>query len=236
MGGLRKTRREWFKFAGGALAAGAGLFHGAALAQSPRFRDEDRTADKIVALVRTFADTDPKLVRYVQKIEPLAFRIPEVKVRPEELPVMDYFVGDLHLRYSFDDPQYVSNVNSTDLRRLKLKREDLLPLAVANFRRLYPNLKIERPLPALASVTNGGELEPCLMLDTQYWETERKRVNSEIIAAVPARDALIYTNRSSPQNLEALRRVAADLYAVAGKNSLSRWLFLWNYSYWEVLT
>jgi hypothetical protein len=230
------TRRELLKLAGGALAAGAGLHRVPGFAQSPQFRDADRTTDKIVALVRTFADTDPKLVRYVQKIEPLQFRIPEVKARPDELPVMDYFVGDLHLRYSFDDPRFVSNVNSTDLKRLGLKREELLPLAVANFRRLYPNLKIERPLPGLASVTNGGELEPCLMLDTQYWEAERKRADSQIIAAVPARDALIYTSRSSPQNLDALRRVAAARYAGAGKNSLSRWLFLWNYSYWEVFT
>jgi hypothetical protein len=131
----------------------------------------------------------------------------------------------------------VSSVNATDLRRLKLTREELLPLSIANFRRLYPNLKIERPLPALASVTNGGELEPCLMLDTQYWEAERKRRNSQIVAAVPARDALIYTDRASPKNVEALTRVATDLYEVAGKNSLSKWLFLWtDYGYWEVLT
>src|SRR4029077_2089711 len=117
----------------------------------------------IVALVRSFGDKDPKMLRLIQMIEPVTdMQVHGVKARPEDLPLWDYFVGDLHLRYSFDDPKFVSSVSAGDLRRLKLKREELFPLSVANFRRLYPNLKLDRPQPNVVVVTNAGELEPSL--------------------------------------------------------------------------
>jgi len=230
---MKNERREWLKFAGSALIAGAGLNNAPGFAQAPKFRDADRTKDKIVALVRASGDRDPSRIRYVQKIEPLLIRIPEVKARPDELPLMDYFVGDLLLRYSFDDPKYVSSVNLGDLKLLKLKREELLDLSTANFRRLYPNLKLEHPVSGVASVTNAGELEPCLMLDTRYWEGESRRLKGEIVVAVPARDALLFADL---RNIEALRRIAADLYEVAKDNALSQWLYQWKHGYWEVHT
>src|SRR5512145_726302 len=116
------TRRELLKLACGALAgAGLGLHRAAARAQKPVFRDADRTRDKIVALVRAFPGDDPRALRHIQKIEPITdISIPGVTVPPEQLPLMDYFVGDLHLRYSFDDPKFVSSVSAGDLKRLGL--------------------------------------------------------------------------------------------------------------------
>ena len=87
----------------------------------------------------------------VQQIKPFAdLDLPGIKVQPEQLPLIDYFVGDLQLRYSFDDPKYISSVSAADLKRLKLKREELLPLAIANFRRRYPKFKVERMQARLA--------------------------------------------------------------------------------------
>lgn len=233
MGTMSGTRRELLKLAAGALAAGAGLYRTAACAQVPQFRDADRTRDKIVALVRSFGE-DAKIVRPIQKIEPVAVRIPELKVRPEHLPLVDYFVGDLQLRYSFDDPRHVSSVSESDLKRLKLKREELLPLAIANFRRLYPKFKVDRVQPHLAAITDAGELEPSLMLDAPFWDQERQRAGSDILAAVPARTALIFSNRAVTRNVEVLKGIADDLYETAGKSGISRKLYLWNQGRWEV--
>src|SRR4030095_151216 len=153
------TRRTMLQFVAGIIGSGAGRGR-TATAQNSQFRDSDRTRDRIVAMVRSFPDS--KSVRPIQKIEPAVVTIPEMKVRPEDLPLVDYFVGDLQLRYSFDDPKHVSSVSLGDLRRLKLTREELLPLSVANFRRLYPKFKVERLQAHLASVTDAGELEPSL--------------------------------------------------------------------------
>lgn len=231
---MKNTRRELLKLACGALAAGAGLHRAAAWAQKPVFRDTDRTRDKIVALVRAFPGDDPRAMRHIQRIEPITdISIPGVTVPPEQLPLMDYFVGDLHLRYSFDDPKFVSSVSAGDLKRLGLKRDQLLPLSVENFRRLYPGMKIEYPVPQIALVTEAGNLEPCLMLDAAFWEKESKRRGSGVIAAAPARDVLMFADRSVRGNVEMLKKLAVDVHATAEKEALSKTVFLWNYGRWE---
>jgi len=215
-------------------AAGTGLFWPAARAQKPVFRDADRTREKIVALVRTFPSEDPRALRHIQKIEPIAeISIPGVKVPPDQLPLMDYFVGDLHLRYSFDDPKFVSGVSASDLKRLGLTREQLLPLAIENFRRLYPGRKIEYPLPEIALVTDAGDLEPCLMLDAAFWEKETERRRSAIVAAAPARDVLMFSDRSVRGNVEILKKLTLDVHATADKEALSKTVYLWNRGRWE---
>ena len=232
---MKRSRREFVKLACGALAgAGAGLHRAAAWAQKPTFRDADRTRDKIVALVRSFGSDDPKAMRHIQRIEPIAeISIPGVKVAPDQLPLMDYFVGDLHLRYSFDDSRFVSSVSAADLKRLGLKRDELLALSVENFRRLYPGRKIEYPIPQVALVTDAGDLEPCLMLDAAFWEKESQRRGSAIVAAAPARDVLMFADRSVRGNADILKKLAVDVYAGAGKEALSKTVFLWNQGRWE---
>ena len=233
---MNRGRRALLKLAGGVLAGGVGVYSRAGLGQGPQFRDADRTREKIVALVRAFGDKDPRALLHIQKIEPVTIRIPEVKVRPEHLPLMDYFVGDLYLRWSFDDPKHVSSVSASDLKRLKLTREELPPLATANFRRLYPNFKVERVQTQLASVSGAGELEPSLMLDARFWDQERERAKSEIVAAVPARDSLLFTSRAAARNIELLKGVVMDVFETAGTSSLSRKLFLWNQGRWELFS
>jgi uncharacterized protein YtpQ (UPF0354 family) len=219
------------QFVAGIVGSGAGWGR-TATAQNSQFRDSDRTRDKIVAMVRSFPDS--KSVRPIQKIEPAVVTIPEMKVRPDDLPLVDYFVGDLQLRYSFDDPKHVSSVSLGDLKRLKLTREELLPLSVANFRRLYPKFKVERLQAHLASVTDAGELEPSLMLDAKFWDQERERAGSDILAAVPARDALIFSNRAVTRNVDVLKGVATEVYEKAGRSALSKRIYLWNQGRWEV--
>jgi len=223
------------RLVGGVIAVGAGLHRPAGGAQSPQFRDADRTRDKIVAAVRAFAQGDSRPLPQIQQVKPITeVAIPGVAVPPEHLPLIDYFVGDLQLRYSFDDPRHLSSVSASDLKRLKLQREELLPLSIANFRRRYPNFKVERLQPHLASVTGAGELEPSLMLESKFWEQERERAGSEIIAAVPARDALLFSNRAVARNVDVLKGVAGDVYETAARNALSRKLYLWNQGRWEV--
>jgi uncharacterized protein YtpQ (UPF0354 family) len=231
---MNSGRRRLLKAACGALVAGTGAHRAVAQTQKPVFRDADRTRDKIVALVRAFPVDDPRALRHIQKIEPIAeVSIPGVKVPPDQLPLMDTFVGDLHLRYSFDDPKFVSSVSASDLKRLGLKREQLLPLSIENFRRLYPNRKIEYPVPNIALVTDAGDLEPCLMLDAPFWEKETERRGHAIVAAAPARDVLMFSDRSVRGNVDMLKKLALDVHATAEKEALSKTVFLWNRGRWE---
>jgi hypothetical protein len=187
----------------------------------PQFRDADRTRDKIVAVVRAFEKGYAKPLPDVQQIKPLAdVDLPGIQVQPDQLPLIDYFVGDLQLRYSFDDPKYISSVSASDLKRLKLKREDLLPLAIANFRRRYPKFKVER-MQGAVSVTNAGELEPSLMLDTGFWDLERQRAG-----AISSRRSRRATAWFSPRGRSLARRCSATARdgrpRFAGNDALSR--------------
>ena len=233
----RLSRRGLLKLGCAALATGTGLNRALAQIQSPQFRDADRTREKIVAVVRAFEQDYAKPLPGVQEIKPLAeVDLPGIKVPPEQLPLVDYFVGDLQLRYSFDDPRYISSVSASDLKRLKLRREELLPLAISNFRRRYAKFKIERMQGFLASITNAGELEPSLMLDSGFWDLERQRAGNDIIAGVPARDSLVFTARTVTWHVHALRRLVTDVHGSAGNDALSRKLYLWSQGRWEVFS
>lgn len=232
---IRMSRRSVLKLGCAAFAASALPHRVPGRAQSPEFRDAERTRDRIVAVVRAFDRDYAKPLPDVQQIKPFTdLDLPGIKAQPEQLPLIDYFVGDLQLRYSFDDPKYISAVSAADLKRLKLNREELLPLATANFRRRYPKFKVERIHGAVSSVTNAGELEPSLMLDAGFWDLERQRVGSAIVAGVPARDSLVFTSRSVAWQVDVLRRLVTDIYGSAGTDALSRKLFLWNQGRWEV--
>lgn len=193
-----------------------------------------QTREYIVALVRSQSGADPKL-RPVQKIEPVIMKA-EAPAALENLPLFDHFVGDLHLRYVFDDPRFVVALRARDLKRLGVNRDDLPAIVVENYRRLYPKISVLRPEPSLRVVTNGGQLEPCLMLDGAFWERERAQFGSpELIAVVPGRDVVIFTTREPRQNVELLKHLAVNAYEKAGPQAVSRTVFAWRNYRWEVI-
>ena len=216
------------------LASGASLLTcvpGAAQAQS---KDPlPRTRDYIVALVRSHPGIDPKW-RAVQKIEPIVSK-PDPKSSPDNALVFDHFVGDLHLRYVFEDPQFMLAVRVRDLKRLGIERDELPALVVTNYRRLYPKLSVVHPDRWLGLVTDGGELEPCIMLDGAFWERQVKAFGGPLIAAVPSAREVYFTPREPRQNVELLKHLAILHHEKAGKRAVSRTVFAWQNYRWEVL-
>ena len=213
---------------GGALLA---LAPAAARAQS---KDPlPRTKDYIVALVRSHPAADPRS-RPVQKIEAAVMKADE-KSAPDNALVFDHFVGDLHLRYVFDDPQFMLALRVRDLKRLQLPREELPALVVTNYRRLYPKLTVARPDKWLGLVTQGGELEPCVMLDGAFWQRQMKEFGGAIIAAVPSAHEVYFAPREPRHNLELLKHLAILHYEKAQKRAVSRTVFEWRNFRWQVL-
>src|SRR5687767_14731962 len=90
-----------------------------------------RTRNHIVALVRSHPGVEPKS-RPVQKIEPVVMNS-DAKAAMQNPPIFDHFVGDLHLRYVFDDPKFTPFLHGSDLKRLGLDRDELPALVVSNF-------------------------------------------------------------------------------------------------------
>jgi hypothetical protein len=228
---MRITRRRALS---GIAAGGAAL----ALARSPlrAAQSKDplpRTRDYVVALVRAHPAVDPRS-RPVQKIEP-AIPPPDPKSSPDNALVFDHFVGDLHLRYVFEDPSFMLALRMRDLKRLGVTRDELPTLVVSNYRRLYPKVGVAWPERWLGVLTNGGELEPCTLLDGAFWQNQQKAFGGDLIAAVPSANEVYFTPREPKQNIELLKHLAILHYEKAGKRAVSRTVFAWRFFRWEVL-
>ena len=189
--------------------------------------------EKLVALVRGRPNVDPK-TRPVQKIEAVELK-PEPGNSVDNLPVFDHFVGDLHLRYVFDDERFVQAVRGRDLQRLKLDRKDLPALVVANYRRLYPDLSVIQPEPGVGAVIKGGQLEPTILLDADFWGEQEKRIGGPLIAAVPERDTVIFVRSEPRQNIELLKHRVVLAFDRAGDRAVSRTILAWREKRWEVV-
>ena len=192
-----------------------------------------RTREYIVALVRSHPGADPRS-RPVQRIEPAIAR-EDAKSAPGNALVFDHFVGDLHLRYVFDDPQFMLALRARDLTRLGVARDELPALVVSNYRRLYPDVIVTHPDRWLGLVTRGGELEPCVMLDGMFWQRQMKAFGGPVIAAVPSTNAVYFTPREPKANVELLKHLAILESEKAGKRGVSRTVFEWRNFRWQVL-
>lgn len=184
--------------------------------------------EDIVPLVRSFRGT----IRKVQDIKPVIE--PQVQGDASLAPLIDTFVGDLDIRYAFDSEQGFRYLNQHDLKRLKLARGELLSLAVANFRRRYPKLGIERPVAFVGRIVNGGDLEASLMLDVNFWEQEKSRFSGDIVAGAPVRDVLWFTGASPRDHVGNLRENTERAHKEAGERAVSRLLYTWRNKRWEV--
>jgi uncharacterized protein YtpQ (UPF0354 family) len=194
-----------------------------------------RTPSTIVPLVRPFFGNDNIIP--VEDIKPIAgpmkLDLPGQGTVEQRL-IFDTFVGDLHIRYGFDSPTGVNLVTEEDLQRLGVDRKELLSLAVNNFKRLYPDLAIERPQPGVGMLTLAGELEASALLDRDLWEAERNRFGVDIVVAVPLRDVVMFTGVTPPQNIQQLKRIVDKAYDEGGRVAVSRLLYVWRNRHWEV--
>jgi hypothetical protein len=204
-----------------------------ALGAAGEARAQQHPREKLVALVRAWPNVDPKS-RPVQKIEPIELK-PEPGNTIDNLPVFDQFVGELHLRYVFDDERFVQALRGRDLKRLQLDRKALPEIVVENYRKLYPDLAVIQPYPGMGAVIRGGQLEPTILLDADFWEEQVTRIGSALIAAVPERDTVIFTRIEPRQNIELLKHRAVLAYEKAADRALSRTVLAWREKQWEVV-
>jgi uncharacterized protein YtpQ (UPF0354 family) len=213
----------------------AGLAGASARAQQPKPDAPAPPAggkNDIVPLVRSF--TGP--IRKTQEIRPVTGA--KVQGDADLAPLIDTFVGDLDIRYAYDAENGFRYLNERDLKTLNIARDQLLRLAVGNFRRRYPKLTVERPLAFIGKIANGGELEPSLMLDTAFWETEKARpmyAGGEIVAAAPARDVLWFTSVKPAENVRNLRENTERSHKAAAERAISKLMYMWRNQRWEVL-
>lgn len=191
--------------------------------------------EDIVPLVRSFIGA----IRKFQDIKPLTgMKVEGLENQPDMLPLIDTFVGDLDIRYAFDADSGFRYLSERDLKTLGIARDQLLRLAMANFRRRYPKLAVERPIAFVGKFANGGELEPSMMLEADFWEKEKSRpmyAGGGLVAAAPARDILWFTGIKPIENVRNLQANTERSHKEAGERAISKLMYLWRNKRWEVL-
>ena len=114
--------------------------------------------------------------------------------------------GHLHEKLAYLNPE--------ELERLDVQNEELRPLAVRNLRGLLPGIEVHRG-DLINMVTADGNYEASLLLFADLWEREREKLRGEPVAAVPARDLLLFADSANADAVSQLKQLAAKMRAEA---------------------
>ena len=116
--------------------------------------------------------------------------------------------------YAIDTPSNIAYLNPDELEALGVQRDELRALAVRNLRGLLPGIEVHRG-DLVNMITADGNYEASLLLFADLWERERDKLRGEPVAAVPARDLLLFADSANPDAVAQLKQLAAKMRAEA---------------------
>ncbi len=156
----------------------------------------------------------------------------EVEVRQESWE----FIGDMHIRFVFDQPQTMIGATPADFERLKLTNVDqALELALANVRRVYGK-PVASPWTAGVMAVHGQspDLDSTYILDRDFWRSQHKEHPEGLVVAVPKRGGLLYAPLSDGAAVDGLKRGIGALHASSGQLRVSSALYLFKDDKWSI--
>lgn len=188
-------------------------------AESPRNR-----SDLIDRYVRSFAEAAAGLERSRDAIIPIVKDrdwLQEIRQSMLQMhgtegqdKVHEDLNDDLIVVYAIDTPSNIAYLNPDELERLDVSREDLRALAVRNLRGLLPGIEVHRG-DLINMITADGNYEASLLLFADLWEREREKLRGDPVAAVPARDLLLFVDSANVDAVAQLKQMASKMRAEA---------------------
>ncbi len=116
----------------------------------------------------------------------------------------EHFVGDLWIVYAIDKPESMSTLAKTEALEMGLQLSDLRPLAIENLRRILPPVMQHGDGPVYL-LTAGADYVASLLLFDDVWTEIQETIEGDIVAAVPSRGTLLFTDSTSKEGIEELR-------------------------------
>lgn len=202
--------------------------------ESPKRRD-----DLIDRFVASFAEAAKGLERSPEAIIPVVKDrawLAEIEASMRQMggegqdKVYEHLNDDLVVVYAIDTPSNIAYLNPEELVRLGVEREALRALAVRNLRGLLPGIEVQRG-EKLNMITADGNYEASLLLFSDLWEREREKLRGEPVAAVPARDLLLFADSADADAVAQLRQLAAKMRQEAAYSLTDR-LFVLREGQW----
>jgi uncharacterized protein YtpQ (UPF0354 family) len=183
--------------------------------ESPRDRD-----DIIDRFVRSFAEAAKGLERSRDAIIPIVKDrswLEEIRqsmlrmgVETPQDKVFEDLNQDLIVVYAIDTPSNIAYLDPGSLEELKVEREALRSLAVRNLRGLLPGIEVHHG-DLVNMITADGNYEASLLLFADLWEREREKMRGHPVAAVPARDLLLFADSANAEAIAQLARLATKM-------------------------
>jgi uncharacterized protein YtpQ (UPF0354 family) len=146
-------------------------------------------------------------------------------------PVLDEFIAELAVGYSFGPPYGERMVSWLDLDHLALSRRVLRQRAAANLAVLLDTVRVHGRPPTLTLSFDG--LESSLLLADQLWRRLAASVPGRLVVAVPARDVVVVTGSQSTPGVDAARQAVERVFVTRDDHLLSRQLLVRRDSGWE---
>lgn len=140
--------------------------------------------------------------------------------------VADDLNDQLMIVYAEDNPNTLRYMRPEQLGELRIKREELRGVAVANLKAILPKIEV-RAGPLVTMVKSGGNYEACLLLVDDFWTGDKIKVDGEIVVAIPARDRLLITGSKNAPGLAKMRELTARAMAESSQR-LTDTLFVYR--------
>jgi uncharacterized protein YtpQ (UPF0354 family) len=139
-------------------------------------------------------------------------------------PLTEAYNSELIIVYAEDRPSSIRYLTTRD--DVGRDRVKLLVLALGNLHRLLPKIEMRQGADGIFLIQAGGTYESSLLLADNIWSSGQIQVEGNIVAAVPAKDALLVTGSHNRSGLRKLRALAPEL--AAGPYGLSSALFIYR--------
>jgi|GEM_PF-1639010 len=141
------------------------------------------------------------------------------------------FVADMLLLCVWDQPNGMRFTLADDVAAFGLSAEAALDRALANYRAEHPEPELHDDGPVTVVRTQDA-YESSLLLDDDFWNKQSATVSGTIVAAIPARDILLFTTTERPNGIASLRAAVARIMQ-AGDHVISDALLVRRDGGWQ---
>ncbi|MFZ6645179.1 hypothetical protein ACO0LO_05640 [Undibacterium sp. TJN25] len=161
--------------------------------------------------------------------------VPADPVSPSDGGWFDY-LGDMQLRFVFDDGLSLRDASPQELRALDLTPNQAVRVALQNIRRVYGEPEIRRGNGGLMLIQGkSADFSSSYLLDKEFWPSLLAQAPGGLVVAAPKRSSLLFVPADDARSVERLRKLIAQLHSSSERGKVSSALYLFKDNRWSVL-
>jgi hypothetical protein len=153
----------------------------------------------------------------------------------EMSPAWFGLIGDMIIRFVYDEPATMLNLSEEELSALHLTPDKALEIAMENVKRTYGKPHYSPWANGLFVVEGGSaDLDSSYFLDLEFWLGLLKEHPEGLIVGVPKRGGLLFAPASDVTAVENFRRGIIPLFETSENMRVSSALYLFKDKRWSV--